>query len=45
MNLILKNLENNYSFASFKQNMGGEKNISKFECGSKFGMNKYITMC
>jgi hypothetical protein len=45
MNLILKNLENNYSFASFKQNMGGgggRECISRFGCGSKFVMNKYI---
>ncbi len=26
MNLILKDLENNYSFASFKKNMGEKKN-------------------
>ncbi len=45
MNLILKDLENNYSFASFKQNMEEKKTISNFGCGSKFDMNKYITMC
>jgi hypothetical protein len=44
MNLILKGLENIYSFASFKQNMK-KKCIFKFGCGSKFDMNKYITMC